>query len=116
MLIVRKTLFLYRQNMKFSKILFPLFWLFFSIQSFAADLVGISNLFKDTFWTEHYEERYCGKNIEKLVRKSIERRLDLTNAQIIEITDISGWMFGMVNALQAREGGRPITPAQMAPW
>ena len=87
----------------------------FSSQVLAADLAGINRIFSSTFWTSHYEERFCGKNIEKLVRKSIEARLDLSDAYIVEITDVSGYMFGMVNALQAREGGRLITPARTNP-
>lgn len=87
----------------------------FSFQVLAADLAGINRIFSSTFWTSHYEERFCGKNIEKLVRKSIEARLDLSDAYIVEITDVSGYMFGMVNALQAREGGRLITPARTNP-
>lgn len=101
--------------MRIFRFVFPLILFLISLQSIAADLKGISKIFKDTYWTSHYEERFCGKNIEKLVRKAIEARLDLSGAQIIQITDSSGWMFGMVNALQAREGGRLIVPAQTSP-
>jgi hypothetical protein len=98
-----------------SKLALAILSTFCALQSWAADLPGISRIFAQSFWTSHYEERFCGKNIEKLVRKSIKARLDLRDAYIIEITDTSGWMFGMVNALQAREGGRLIEPARTAP-
>lgn len=101
--------------MVFHRITLSLILFLISVQAIAADLKGISKIFQDSFWTSHYEERFCGKNIEKLVRKAIDARLDLSGAQIIQITDQSGWMFGMVNALQAREGGRLITPAQTSP-
>jgi hypothetical protein len=97
------------------RFIFSLFFCLISLQSIAADLKGVSKIFQDTFWTSHYEERFCGKNIEKLVRMAIDARLDLSGAQILQITDQSGWMFGMVNALQAREGGRLIVPAQTSP-
>ena len=96
------------------KLIFALF-LLISIQALAADLVGISKLFKDSFWTDHYEARYCGKNIEKLVKKAMDQNLDLSGAEIIQITDSSGFMFGMVNALLAREGGSYIEPRQTNP-
>jgi hypothetical protein len=89
--------------------------LLLSFHTLAGDLNGLTKLFKDTFWTDHYEERFCGKNIEKLVRKAIDKNIDLNDVEILEITDSSGWMFGMVNALQARESGRYIEPRQSNP-
>jgi hypothetical protein len=97
------------------KLISALFILAYSLSSLAADLAGISRIFSNTFWTSHYEERYCGKNIEKLVKKSMDARLDLRDAYIVEITDPVGRMFGMVNALQARESGRLIEPARTSP-
>jgi len=88
---------------------------FLSVGSFAADLVGVTKIFKESFWSPLYEERFCGKNIERLVRRAIDRNIDLSDAQILEITDDSGWMFGMVNALQAREAGKFIVPSRKAP-
>lgn len=88
---------------------------FFSEPSFGADLKEISNLFKNTFWNSHYEEGKCGVNVETLVRKSMDNHLDLSGAQILEIKDESGRMFGLVSALVAREGGRFILPRQTSP-
>lgn len=98
-----------------AKVLSSVFLSLLSFQVLAADLAGINRIFSSTFWTSHYEERFCGKNIQKLVRKSMDERLDLSDAYIVEITDVSGYKFGMVNALQAREGGRLITPARTKP-
>jgi hypothetical protein len=101
--------------MLFTKLIFVLLLCFSTLATLAADLVGISNLFKNSFWSAHYEERFCGKNIEKLITKSMELNLDLSNAEIVQITDSSGYMFGMVNALQAREGGPYIQPRRSSP-
>lgn len=46
-----------------------------SFQRLAAEPAGINRIFSSTLWTYHYEERFCVKNIEKLVRKSIDARL-----------------------------------------
>lgn len=101
--------------MKNSKIILIILSALFSFHSFAADLVGISHIFKKTFWTSHYQERFCGRNIEGLVQKAIDARLDLSNAQILQITDPHGSMFGMVQAVVARESGRLIEPARTLP-
>jgi hypothetical protein len=100
--------------MRSSKLFFFL-CLLLPLSGVAADLPGMTRLFKKSFWTDHYEQRFCGKNIEKLVRKGLDAGVDLSGAEIIEITDISGWMFQMLNALQAREAGGLITPARVSP-
>ena len=100
---------------KTSKLSLYILLISLSFQTLAADLKGITKIFKNSFWSSHYEEGYCGKNIENLVTKAIEARLDLDGAEIVQITDEGGWMFGMVNALAAREGGRLITPASASP-
>lgn len=101
--------------MSISRFMFLILLALFSLQSFAADVAGISKIFKQTFWTSHYEERFCGKNIEGLVRKAMDQGLDLNNAYIVQITDTSGFMFGMVAAVSAREGGPFIQPRQQNP-
>lgn len=101
--------------MQRSKLFSVIIFFLLSFKAFAADLTGVSNLFAQTFWNSHYEERYCGKNIETLVAKAVNARLDLSNAQIIGISDAGGWMAGMVNALQAREAGLLITPSRVSP-
>ncbi len=80
----------------------------FSI-SFAADFKALKSLFEGS-WTSNYVENRCGENIERFVSLAMDKGIDLDGVEIIRLVDHSGWMFGMVNALEARESGRFIEP------
>jgi len=77
----------------------------FQASALAADIKALKKLFEST-WTTNYVEGRCGLNIENLVSKAMDENIDLSGAQIIGLKDIGGWMFGMVNAVQAREATR----------
>lgn len=90
---------------------FRLFFIYFLVSCFfqtslwAADLTRLKKLFENT-WTSNYVERYCGLNIENLVSKAMDENIDLEGVEIVGLKDQGGWMFGMVNALQARGATR----------
>jgi hypothetical protein len=55
-------------------------------------------------WNTDYEERFCGPNIERLVGRFKDAGLSLDSAEVLEIENAGGSMFGMVNAERARTG------------
>jgi hypothetical protein len=67
----------------------------------AADIEKLQNLFENNFQT-FYEEKRCGKNIERFVRAAIESGIDLSGAEVVKIENSGGDTFGLVAAHQAR--------------
>lgn len=70
---------------------------------------SLQQLFADSFYTEMYEPRFCGKNIMRLVRAANDIGIDLSNAHILQIQNTGFSNFGMVKALNARDAGRIYT-------
>lgn len=66
-----------------------------------------------------YQANYCRQNIENFVRRANEAGLDLSRANIIELTNKGGSVFGMLNAEHARNQGRllpkPIDGMRLGP-
>lgn len=58
--------------------------------SFAADLPKLQSLFKTNF-NSFYAPRFCGQNIERLVRAADEKRIDLTNSYVAVLKHDGFW-------------------------
>lgn len=74
----------------------------------AADKHPLTELFEQSFDSEVYEQRFCGRNIMRFVDLAEARGLDLRGAAIIRIENAGVSNFGMVKAFLAREGGAVI--------
>ncbi len=68
-------------------------------------------LFQASFNT-HYEEARCGDNILGLIHRADLQKINLNNANILEITNQGFSVFGMLNAEYARASGRHGAPGE----
>lgn len=55
-----------------------------SLSSFAADVKSLKNLFQDNY-DNFYEQRYCGRNIQRLLTNAKAKNIDLTSAYVLKI-------------------------------
>lgn len=93
-----------------TKILICLLFAFTSLAAWSNTKLKAS--FRNTFNT-HYTAGKCGENILSLLQRADDQRIDLTNANIIEISNKGNSLFGLINSEFARGGGRlnPTYPA-----
>lgn len=83
--------------------------------SLAADVRGLKDLFRRSFWTGMYQENYCGQNIERFVRAAQKEGINLDNSYVIQIVNAGFDTFGLVSALSVREQGKKFDPAPKQP-
>jgi hypothetical protein len=81
----------------------------------AADLRGLKDLFRRSFWTSMYQENYCGQNIERFAKAAAKEGINLDNSYVVQIVNAGFDTFGLVNALSVREEGRKFDPAPKHP-
>jgi hypothetical protein len=53
-------------------------------------------------WSTDYTENRCGPNIEKFVTRLAREGVALEKAEVVEITNLGGSLFGMLNAERGR--------------
>jgi len=56
----------------------------------AADVARLTQLFHKTYKT-HYEVRFCGKNMGRLIEKAIRQKIDLRGAKLLRIKSPDFW-------------------------
>lgn len=97
-------------KMLITKILSCLLFAFSSLAAWSN--THLKAAFQNTFNT-HYTAGRCGDNILSLLERADAQRIDLTNANIIEISNKGNSLFGLINSEFARGGGRlnPTYPA-----
>ncbi len=65
------------------KIIIVCLWLI-SLSTFGADVKSLKKLFQDNF-DNYYEQRYCGRNVQRLLTNAKAKNIDLSNAYVLKI-------------------------------
>ena len=81
------------------KFLIVLLGLTFSSSTYAGDLLGLKNLFQETFHSL-YVPRFCNQNIARFVAEAKKRNIDLSNSSVVKI---EGGGFLNVSGFYTRE-------------
>lgn len=77
------------------------------IISNAADIPALTKLFTETFKT-HYDARFCGMNITRLVESAMEAKIDMKGASLMKL-ESDAWNLQCVSARGNRPGSlRPF--------
>jgi hypothetical protein len=80
--------------------------LFFLFVSTASAGSSLTDVFTKTFYTS-YESGQCGDNILGLLLKADAEGVDIRSTRIVEMINVGHSVFGLVNAENARNQGRP---------